>query len=167
MLFRSPGNYTREHFFGKYPQLLEMVKFLSDEQIKRLRRGGHDPEKVYAAYKNAVEHRGSPVVILAKTIKGYGLGEAGEGRNVTHQQKKLNEEELREFRSRFDIPISEQHIEETPFYRPTNETEEMKYLHERRKALGGYMPSRSVRSAPIAPPAHEDRKSTRLNSSHT
>ena len=150
-----PGSYTREHFFGKNPELTEMVKFLSDEQLKRLRRGGHDPEKVYAAYKNAIEHTGSPTVILAKTIKGYGLGEAGEGRNITHQQKKMNEEELKEFRSRFDIPISEQHIEDTPFYRPSDETDEIKYLHERRKALGGYLPERKVRATPITAPAAE------------
>ena len=114
----EPGSYTRKHFFGKYPELLELVNHLTDEQIRKLLRGGHDPAKVYAAYKAAVEHKGSPTVILAKTVKGYGLGEAGEGRNITHQQKKLNERELREFRARFDIPITDEEIAETPFYRP-------------------------------------------------
>ena len=115
---------------------------LTDEQIRKLRRGGHDPEKVYAAYQAAVDTRGQPTVILAKTIKGYGLGEAGEGRNITHQQKKLNEEELREFRSRFGIPISDEDIDETPFYRPAEDSPEMKYLRERREALGGFLPVR-------------------------
>ncbi|HXF76465.1 MAG TPA: pyruvate dehydrogenase (acetyl-transferring), homodimeric type, partial [Methylomirabilota bacterium] len=104
----EPGSYVRKHFFGKYPELLEMVNHLTDEQIHKLLRGGHDPKKVYAAYKAAIEHKGTPTVILAKTVKGYGLGEAGEGRNVTHQQKKLNERELREFRSRFDIPLPDE-----------------------------------------------------------
>lgn len=140
----ADGAYIRQDFFGKYPQLLEMVRNYSDEQLQRLRRGGHDPEKVYAAYKAAVEQEGSPVVILAKTIKGYGLGEAGEGRNVTHQQKKLNEEELRYFRSRFGIPISDQQIAEAPFYKPAKDSEEMKYLLERRRELGGFIPRRTV-----------------------
>src|SRR5579884_225076 len=147
-----PGAYTREHFFGKYPELLKLVENLSDEQIRKLSRGGHDPEKVYNAYKAAIEHRGSPTVILAKTIKGYGLGEAGEGRNVTHQQKKLNEEELREFRARFEVPIPEEHIEEAPFYRPPDDSEEIRYLLERRKALGGFLPERHVRAKPIQAP---------------
>jgi pyruvate dehydrogenase E1 component len=141
----EPGSYTRRHFFGKYPELSEMVNHLSDEQIRKLLRGGHDPRKVYAAYKAAVEYRGGPTVVLAKTIKGYGLGEAGEGRNVTHQQKKLNEKELREFRTRFDIPIADEEVAETPFYRPPASSPEMVYLQERRKALGGYLPARTVR----------------------
>ncbi len=145
----SDGGYIRKHFFGKYPELLDLVKHYSDEQIRKLRRGGHDPEKVYAAYQSAVHHKGSPTVILAKTIKGYGLGEAGEGRNVTHQQKKLNEEEMREFRSRFGIPISDQDIPEAPFYRPAKESEEMKYLLERRKELGGFVPRRLVSVPPL------------------
>ena len=117
----EPGSYTRRHFFGKYPELLELVNHLSDEQIRKLLRGGHDTRKVYAAYKAAVEHKGQPTVILAKTVKGYGLGEAGEGRNITHQQKKLNEKELREFRSRFGIPIGDEEVAQTPFSgrRPT------------------------------------------------
>src|SRR5262249_9319191 len=130
------GSYIREHFFGKYPELLELVEHLSDEQLRKLGRGGHDPEKVYTAFKAAVDHKGSPTVILAKTIKGYGLGEAGEGRNVTHQQKKLNEEELRAFRSRFGIPVGDDDLEETPFYRPPDDSPEIKYLLERRKQLG-------------------------------
>jgi pyruvate dehydrogenase E1 component len=138
----SSGEYIRQHFFGKYPELLEMAAHLSDEQLQKLRRGGHDPEKVYAAYKAAVETRGVPSVILAKTIKGYGLGESGEGKNITHQQKKLNEEELREFRSRFGIPISDAEIAKVPFYRPPDDSPEMQYLQERRKALGGYLPER-------------------------
>ena len=150
-----PGDYTRQHFFGKYPELLKRVEHLTDDQIKKLRRGGHDPEKVYAAYKEAVEHRGSPTVILAKTIKGYGLGEAGEGRNITHQQKKLNEEELREFRERFDIPIPEEHIEDAPFYRPPEESEEIQYIVQRRDALGGFLPHRMVRAKPLSAPPLE------------
>ena len=114
----EPGSYTRRHFFGKYPELLELVNHLTDEQIHKLLRGGHDSRKVYAAYKAAMEHKGQPTVILAKTVKGYGLGEAGEGRNITHQQKKLNEKELREFRARFGVPISDEEIAETPFFRP-------------------------------------------------
>ena len=149
----EPGSYTRKHFFGKYPELFEMVNHLSDDQIRKLLRGGHDPKKVYAAYKAAVEHRGSPTVILAKTVKGYGLGEAGEGRNVTHQQKKLNEKELREFRTRFDIPISDEEIAETPFYRPRPDSPESRYLQDRRKALGGYLPARRVKAAPLDIPA--------------
>ncbi|MGE0406283.1 MAG: pyruvate dehydrogenase (acetyl-transferring), homodimeric type, partial [Candidatus Korobacteraceae bacterium] len=143
------GAYLRKHFFGKYPQLLEMVAHLSDDQLQKLRVGGHDSVKVYAAFKRAVEHKGSPTVILARTIKGYGLGEAGEGKNITHQQKKLNEEELRAFRSRFGIPISDQEIAEAPFYRPPDDSPEMKYLKARRQELGGYTPKRVVRSKPL------------------
>jgi pyruvate dehydrogenase E1 component len=138
----EPGSFIREHFFGRYPELLRLVEHLSDEQLERLRRGGHDPEKVYAAYKAAVDHEGQPTVILAKTVKGYGLGEAGEGRNVTHQQKKLNEEELRHFRDRFDIPISDADLAEAPFYRPPDDSDEVRYLVERREALGGFVPQR-------------------------
>ena len=139
----EPGSYVRQHFFGAHPRLLEMVKHFSDEQLHKLRRGGHDPEKVYNAYKAAVEHQGSPTVILARTIKGYGLGEAGEGKNITHQQKKMNEEELREFRSRFGIPISDEEVAKAPFYRPPDDSPEIKYLHERRRTLGGYVPARA------------------------
>ncbi|MCF8050947.1 MAG: pyruvate dehydrogenase (acetyl-transferring), homodimeric type [Desulfobacterales bacterium] len=149
------GDFIRKDFFGKYPELEKMVIHYTDEQLYKLRRGGHDPQKVYAAYHAAVNHKGSPTVILAKTIKGYGLGEAGEGRNVTHQQKKLNEQELRQFRSRFGIPISDADIKETPFYRPAEDSEEMKYLKERRKALGGFVPSRSVSVPAFRPPGKE------------
>ena len=140
----EPGSYTRRHFFGKYPELLQLVNHLTDDQIRKLLRGGHDPKKVYAAYKAAVEHTGQPTVILAKTVKGYGLGEAGEGRNISHQQKKMNEKELREFRERFNIPISDDVIAETPFYRPPPNSAEMKYLLERRQKLGGFLPERKV-----------------------
>jgi pyruvate dehydrogenase E1 component len=151
----SPGSYIREHFFGTDPHLLHMVEKMTDEELRRLRRGGHDPEKVYAAYKAAVEHRGAPTVILAKTIKGYGLGEAGEGKNITHQQKKLNEAELREFRARFGIPVSDEEVGEAPFYRPAEESPEMRYLHERREQLGGFIPARHNGAGPIEAPAEE------------
>ncbi len=146
------GAYIRQHFFGVHPQLLALVEDLTDAKLHKLRRGGHDPEKVFAAYKAAVEHRGSPTAILAKTIKGYGLGEAGEGRNVTHQQKKLNEKELRNFRDRLGIPISESELVETPFYRPPNDSEEIEYLLERRRQLGGFVPRRQVHAVPVEPP---------------
>ena len=145
----SSGAYIRQFFFGSDPRLLKLVEPLPDEALRRLRLGGHDPRKVYAAYKAAFEHKGRPTVILARTIKGYGLGEAGEGKNVTHQQKKLNEDELREFRSRFGIPLSDEDVNELPFYRPAEDSEEMRYLKGRREALGGYMPQRKVRSAPL------------------
>ncbi|HZZ71857.1 MAG TPA: pyruvate dehydrogenase (acetyl-transferring), homodimeric type [Pirellulales bacterium] len=151
-----PGSYIRERFFGKYPELAEMASHLSDEKLQSLRRGGHDPEKVYAAYKAALETKGRPTVILAKTIKGYGLGEAGEGRNVTHNQKKLNEDELREFRTRFGIPISDEEVAKAPFYRPPEDTPEMKYLRERREALGGYLPGRNMEPIPLAVPSLAD-----------
>jgi len=146
----SSGDYIRQFFFGSDPRLLKLVEPLPDEALRRLRLGGHDPRKVYAAYKAAFEHKGGPTVILARTIKGYGLGEAGEGKNVTHQQKKLNEDELREFRSRFGIPLSDDDISEVPFYRPGEDSEEIRYLRSRREALGGYMPQRRVRSQPVA-----------------
>ncbi|MCF7837622.1 MAG: pyruvate dehydrogenase (acetyl-transferring), homodimeric type [Candidatus Marinimicrobia bacterium] len=136
------GAYVREHLFGRDPRLLKMVEQISDEDLGRLRLGGHDPDKVYAAYQAAVRHTGSPTVILARTIKGYGLGEAGEGRNITHQQKKLNEKELREFRTRFAVPVSDADVDDVPFYKPDDDTPEMQYLHERRRALGGYLPAR-------------------------
>ncbi len=147
------GAYIREHFFGKTEALRKLAEPLSDEELHKMRRGGHDPVKVHAAFKAAVEHQGSPTVILAKTVKGYGLGEAGEGRNITHQQKKLNEDELREFRSRFGIPISDDTIGEAPFYRPPEDSAEMRYLRERRAKLGGYVPGRPMVPLPIqAPP---------------
>ena len=145
----SSGAYVREHFFGHDPRLLRLVEPLPDEALRRLRLGGHDPRKIYAAYKAAVEHKGGPTVILARTIKGYGLGEAGEGKNVTHQQKKLNEEELKEFRSRFGIPLNDEDCATVPFYRPSEDSIEIQYLRERREALGGYTPKRSARSKPL------------------
>ncbi|MGD9763674.1 MAG: pyruvate dehydrogenase (acetyl-transferring), homodimeric type [Candidatus Binatia bacterium] len=147
----SSGDYIRQHFFGAHPELLAMVAHLTDAKLRKLRRGGHDPEKVYAAYRAAVAHRSSPTVVLAKTIKGYGLGEAGEGRNVTHQQKKLNEKELREFRDRFGIPVADRDLLETPFYRPPDDSEEIEYLLERRRQLGGFLPNRRVRATPLSP----------------
>src|SRR5271169_3243629 len=142
----SSGAYVREHFFGSDPRLLKLVEPFSDEELRRLRLGGHDPRKVYAAYKAASENKGAPTVILARTIKGYGLGEAGEGKNITHQQKKLNEDELQEFRTRFDIPLSDAQCAEVPFYRPAEDSEEITYMRARREELGGYVPKRSVRS---------------------
>src|ERR1700751_2630716 len=154
--FVESGAYFRQNFFGTDPRLLKMVEHLSDEQLARLRLGGHDPIKVYAAYKAAVEHRGQPTIILAKTIKGYGMGEAGEGKNITHQQKKVNDEELSLFRSRFGIPIPDDELHNAPFYRPADDSAEIKYMHERRKQLGGYMPERKVHATPLkgVPSAH-------------
>lgn len=145
------GDYIRRHFFGKYPELLKLVEHLSDDYLHAMRRGGHDPVKVYAAYRAAFEFKGAPSVILAQTIKGYGLGEAGEGRNITHQQKKLNEDELREFRTRFNIPIDDEAVANAPFYRPPDESAEIQYLLQRRKALGGFVPERKRRAVTIAP----------------
>jgi pyruvate dehydrogenase E1 component len=156
----SSGDYIRQDFFGKYPELLEIVKNYSDEKLQKLRRGGHDPEKVYAAYKAAVDCVGKPSVILAKTIKGYGLGEGGEGRNMTHNQKKLNEEELREFRSRFGIPISDERVTEAPFYKPPQDSPEMIYLRERREALGGPVPSRAPKPVTMKVPRLADYQKT-------
>jgi pyruvate dehydrogenase E1 component len=146
------GSYIRRHFFGAYPELLRLVDHLSDDQLTRLTRGGHDPKKVYAAYRAAVEHKGGPSVILAMTVKGYGLGEAGEGRNISHQQKKMNEKELREFRARFDIPIRDEDVVETPFYRPPKDSPEIRYVLERRKALGGSVPKRAVAAEALRTP---------------
>jgi pyruvate dehydrogenase E1 component len=143
------GAYVRQHFFGSDPRLLKLVEPFSDDALRRLRLGGHDPRKVYAAYKAATEHKGAPTVILARTIKGYGLGEAGEGKNVTHQQKKLNEDELRVFRSRFAVPLNDEDCVEVPFYRPPENSDEIQYIRARRKSLGGYVPMRSVRSKPL------------------
>ncbi|HQN95851.1 MAG TPA: pyruvate dehydrogenase (acetyl-transferring), homodimeric type [Thermoanaerobaculales bacterium] len=146
-----PGEFIRNHFFGTSPKLKEMVAHLSDEQLRRLRLGGHDPQKVYNAFKAAVDHKGSPTVILARTIKGYGLGEAGEGRNITHQQKKLDQEELLEFRTRFGIPLSDDEARDATFYRPPESSPEMVYLQERRRGLGGPVPTRGVRCEPLPP----------------
>ena len=149
----ADGAYIREHFWGKYPALAKLAERLTDNRLERLNLGGHDPVKIHTAYKAAVEHRGGPVVILARTIKGYGLGEVGEGKNVTHQQKKLNEDELREFRARFGIPISDDTLASAPLYRPAEESRELAYVRERRRALGGPVPERRVRCEPLPPPA--------------
>ncbi|MBK8278247.1 MAG: pyruvate dehydrogenase (acetyl-transferring), homodimeric type [Nitrospira sp.] len=147
------GAFARQHFFGVDPRLLKLVESYSDEQIHKLLRGGHDPRKLYAAYKAAVEHKGQPTVILAKTIKGYGLGEAGEGRNITHQQKKMNEQELREFRTRFSVPVPDDQLTSTPFYRPPADSPEAAYLADRIKAMGGAIPERRVNVEPLETPA--------------
>ena len=143
------GEYVRDHFWGHHPQLLDMVSHLTDGELKKLRLGGHDPTKVYAAFKAASEHKGSPTVILARTIKGYGLGEGGEGRNITHQQKKLNEDELRLFRTRFSIPLSDDEVSAVPFYSPPPDSPAIQYLKARRQALGGSVPERKERAAPL------------------
>jgi pyruvate dehydrogenase E1 component len=154
--FKSKGGaYTREHFFGKYPELKEMVANMSDEEIWRLNRGGHDPQKVYAAYASATAHKGAPTVILAKTVKGFGLGKAAEGLNSAHQQKKLGDEALKEVRDRFNIQISDEEITGLTFRKPAPDSEEMKYLQERRAALGGYVPVRSSAAPPLAVPPLE------------
>ncbi len=146
------GSYIREHFWGKAPELKKMVEHLTDDDLWKLKVGGHDPAKVFAAYDSAVNHKGQPTVILARTIKGYGMGEAGEGRNVTHQQKKLNEEELLYFRSRFDIPLTDKECIKAPFYKPNKDSEEIQYLLEKRKDLGGFVPSRSEKAHSIVVP---------------
>ncbi len=149
------GAYTREHFFGKHPELKAMVANMSDEDIWRLNRGGHDASKVYAAYAAAASHKGQPTVILAKTVKGFGLGKGGEGQMVAHQQKKLDTEMLRAFRDRFNIPVSDEDIASVPFRRPPEDSEEMRYLHARRGTLGGYLPSRSAEAPALEAPALE------------
>ncbi len=147
------GAYVREKFFGKHAETLAMVANMSDEEVWRLNRGGHDPLKVYAAYDAAMRHKGQPTIILAKTVKGYGMGAAGEGQNTAHQQKKMDVEALKVFRDRFNIPIKDDKLEEVPFYKPPKDSEEIEYLQERRRALGGYLPARrmSSRSLPVPP----------------
>ena len=147
------GAYTREHFFGKYPELKEMVAAMSDQDIWRLNRGGHDPHKVFAAYHAAVNHKGQPTVILAKTVKGYGMGEAGEGQNITHQQKSMDIESLKKFRDRFDLPISDAQVESLSFYKPADDSPEMKYMVERRAAMGGFVPQRRRKGNELKVPA--------------
>ena len=148
----NDGAYVRKHFFGKYPELEEMVANMTDEDIWRLNRGGHDPHKVYAAYADAVAHTGQPTVILAKTVKGYGMGEAGEGQNITHQQKKMGEDALKQFRDRFNIPVSDEEIGKAPFYKPGDDSPEVQYLKQRRQELGGYLPSRQDRGQSLEVP---------------
>ncbi len=150
------GAYTREHFFGKFPELKAMVANMSDDEVWRLNRGGHDPIKVYAAYHKAVRNKGRPTVILAKTVKGFGLGAAGgESANPAHQQKKLDDEALKAFRDRFNIPVSDAEIPKVPFCRPPEDSDEIEYLHERRRALGGYLPQRRTRSTSLQAPELE------------
>ncbi|MET0088496.1 MAG: pyruvate dehydrogenase (acetyl-transferring), homodimeric type [Candidatus Thiodiazotropha sp.] len=146
------GAYTREHFFGRYPELKEMVANMTDEDIWRLNRGGHDPHKVYAAYAEATAHKGQPTVILAKTVKGYGMGIAGEGQNITHSQKKMGEAALKAFRDRFNIPISDDQIGAAPFYKPPSDSAEMKYMHDQRSKLGGFLPQRRTKVEPLKVP---------------
>ena len=146
------GAYVREHFFGKDPELKARVAGMSDEQIWSLTRGGHDPSKVYAAYAAAVAHKGQPTVILAKTVKGYGMGEAGEGQNITHQQKKMGEAVLKEFRDRFSLPVTDDQIKEVPFLKLAEDSPEMVYLRERRAALGGSLPARRAKSESLQIP---------------
>ena len=139
------GAYTRAHFFGKYPELLEMVSNMSDEDIWRLNRGGHDPHKIYAAYHSAVSHTGQPTVILAKTVKGYGMGGSGEAINITHSQKKMKMDDLKSFRDRFQVPISDKEVEQMSFYRPPDDAPEFEYLKQCRTALGGHLPARRTK----------------------
>jgi pyruvate dehydrogenase E1 component len=146
------GAYVRQHFFGKYPELLDLVADMTDDEIWGLNRGGHDPNKVYAAYSAAVRHTGQPTVILAKTVKGYGMGEAGEGQNITHQQKKMAEASLRAFRDRFGLSIPDEQLLEYPYIPLGEDSEELAYLRRRREALGGYVPVRRERSVPLAVP---------------
>src|SRR6202049_985854 len=154
--FKSKGGaYVREHFFGKYPELKEMVANMSDQEIWYLNRGGHDPQKVYAAYASAVAHKGAPTVILAKTVKGFGMGKAGEGLNVAHQQKKLGDDDLKAVRDRFNIQITDEEIAGLTFRKPAKDSEELKYLQERRAALGGYLPARNSASPPLVVPPLE------------
>jgi pyruvate dehydrogenase E1 component len=142
----NDGAFVRQHFFGKHPKLLEMVSRMTDEDIWRLNRGGHDPHKVYAAFDAAMNHQGQPTVVLAKTVKGYGMGRVGEAKNPTHQLKKLDAAAIREFRDRFNIPVPDDQLDELPFYRPADDAPEMRYMHERRRELGGYLPQRRRRA---------------------
>ncbi len=147
------GAYTREHFFGASPELLEMVSNLTDDDVWRLNRGGHDSHKIYAAYHAATQHTGQPSVVLAKTVKGYGMGESGEALNITHQQKKMDEGSIRAFRNRFKVPVSNDDIADMPYYHPGEDSVEIKYMQERREALGGYLPQRRVKSNPLEVPS--------------
>ena len=147
------GAYTRENFFGKYPELKEMVAAMSDQDIWRLNRGGHDPHKVYAAYHSAVNHKGQPTVILAKTVKGYGMGDAGEGQNTTHQQKSMDIESLKKFRDRFDLALTDEQVENLSFYKPADDSPEVKYMAERRAAMGGFVPQRRRKGNELTVPA--------------
>jgi pyruvate dehydrogenase E1 component len=145
------GAFVRKHFFGKHPKLLELVSNMSDDDIWRLNRGGHDPHKIYAAFKVAQEHKGQPTVLLVKTIKGFGMGKSGEARNTAHQTKKLDDASIREMRDRFGIPVSDEQLPEVPFFKPSDDAPEIKYLHERRQALGGYLPQRRMKAEETLP----------------
>ena len=145
------GAYVRKHFFGKHPKLLELVSKMSDDDIWRLQRGGHDPHKIYAAYKQAVEHKGQPTVLLIKTVKGFGMGRSGEAKNTAHQTKKLDDEAIREMRDRYGIPIPDDQLPQLPFFKPADDSPEIKYLHERRQALGGYLPQRREKADETLP----------------
>jgi pyruvate dehydrogenase E1 component len=149
------GAYVREKFFGKDPETAAMVANMSDEQVWRLNRGGHDHRKIYAAYDAAVRHTGQPTIILAKTVKGFGLGEAGEGQNIAHQQKKMDTDALRAFRDRFNIPIEDKDLDDVPFYRPPDDSPVLQYLHDRRRDLGGYLPSRRTKAPALSVPPLE------------
>ncbi len=154
--FKSKGgDYVREHFFGKYPETKEMVANMSDEDIWRLNRGGHDARKVYSAYQKAINHRERPTIILAKTVKGFGLGSVAEGQNTAHQQKKLDINALKEFRDRFNIPITDKKLKDVPYFMPKKNSQELEYLHERRKSLGGYIPKRITEAKSIKTPAND------------
>jgi len=142
----NDGAYVRKHFFGRDPRTLEMVAHMSDDEIWNLKRGGHDPQKVYAAYHQAVNHTGQPTVLLIKTVKGFGMGKAGEGKNNVHQTKKLTDDDIKYMRDRFNIPVPDSELSKIPFYKPADDTPEMRYLHERRKALGGYLPHRRTKA---------------------
>jgi len=146
------GAYTREYFFGKYPELREMVSAMSDDDIWRLNRGGHDPHKVYAAYAAATSHKGQPSIVLAKTVKGYGMGDAGEGQNITHQQKSMDIDSLKAFRTRFDLPVSDKEVESLSFYKPASDSPEIQYMMERRKELGGFLPVRRKKTKALKIP---------------
>ena len=147
------GAYIREHFFGPDPRLRKLVEHLSDDDLAKLRRGGHDYRKVYAAYKAATEYKGAPTVILAKTVKGWTLGPGVEARNITHQAKKLSEAELKIFRDRLELPIPDAKLKDAPYYHPGPDSEEVQYLRERRKALGGSIPKRVVRAPALPAPS--------------
>lgn len=149
------GAFTREEFFGKYPELKERVAAMSDQDIWRLNRGGHDPHKVYAAYAAAAAHKDQPSIVLAKTVKGYGMGDAGEGQNITHQQKSMDIESLKTFRSRFDLPISDEEVESLSYYKPAKDSPEIKYMMERREALGGFLPKRKKQGNKLNVPSIE------------
>jgi len=155
-LAATDGRFNREHFFAKNPELQQLVSHLSDDDIDRLRRGGHDPVKIFSAYWHASRHRGQPTVILAKTKKGYGMGSAGQGRMTTHQQKKLDAQQLMQFRDRFALPLSDAQVQACEFVHPGADSPEMKYLHARRAKLGGYLPARASTAAPLAPPPLAD-----------